>query len=188
MGAARRAGGETRTTPVRQRKAAWHRRRRKRGGLLAVGAHEPLDQVLDVARLGQATLGQLIGQFGLTQSFVRLAGLFLGLLGFFPLNAPGLAGLRLLGLFGFRGLLLGLSGFFPLDPLGFPGLRLLGLSSASSACSRLACSAFLSALLLGCLLGVLGLLDGQVGHDVSLVLHDAADLVGPARGRNRTGC
>src|SRR5664279_3158144 len=119
----------------------------KRGGLLAVGAHEPLDQVLDVARLGQATPGQLVGQFGLTQSFVRLAGLFLGLLGFFPLNAPGLAGLGLLGLFGFLGLL---------------ALGLLGLIG----------------LLLGGLLGVLGLPDGQVGHDLGLVLHDAADLLG----------
>jgi hypothetical protein len=34
-------------------------------GLLAVGAHEPLDEVLDVARLGQAPPGKLLGQFDL---------------------------------------------------------------------------------------------------------------------------
>ena len=61
----------------------------ERYGLLAVGGHEPLDEVHDVARLGLATLGQLVGQFGLRQPVVGLAGLLLGLLGFFPLDALG---------------------------------------------------------------------------------------------------
>src|SRR4051812_3332977 len=69
-------------------------------GLLAVGADEPLDEVVDVACLRQATLGQLVGQFGLGQPFVRLAGLLLGLAGFFALDALGFPGLGLLGFFG----------------------------------------------------------------------------------------
>ena len=56
-----------------------HRRRQEAlEELLAVGADQSLDEVLDVARLRQATLGQLVGQFGLGQSLVRLAGLLLG--------------------------------------------------------------------------------------------------------------
>src|SRR6476660_8082439 len=133
----------------------------KRWELLAVGAHEALDEVLDVARLGQAPAGKLIRQLGLGQTLVGFAGLQLGLLGFFPLDALGFAGLGLFGLFGFVGFLLSLLGFFPLDALGFAGLGLLGLV----------------VLLLGGLLGLLRLLHGQVRDLIGLVLHDASELL-----------
>src|SRR6476661_7118921 len=78
--------------------------------LLAVGADETLDEVPDVAGLGQ--------------TLVCLAGLLLGLLGFLALDSLGLPGFGLLSRFGFLRLLLNLLGFLALDALGLAGLRL----------------------------------------------------------------
>src|SRR6478735_9078701 len=74
--------------------------------LLAVGAHEALDELLDVARLRQATLGQLVGKLGLCQLLVRLASLGLGFLGGGALGLTGETLLLLLCLLGQLGLLL----------------------------------------------------------------------------------
>src|SRR6478735_8627970 len=94
--------------------------------LLAVGADETLDEVPDVAGLGQPALGQLIRQLCLGQTLVCLAGLLLGLLGFLALDALGLAGLRLFSRFDFLDLLarslLDLVGLFLRCLLGLLGL------------------------------------------------------------------
>ncbi len=49
--------------------------------LLAIGTDEALDELLDVAGLGQATRGELVGQFSLGQTRIGFPGLlFLGIL------------------------------------------------------------------------------------------------------------
>src|SRR3954468_9985219 len=59
-------------------------------GLLAVlrgvVLHEPLDELIDGAGLGQAALAGLVGQLVLGQARVALAGLVVGLLGLLALD------------------------------------------------------------------------------------------------------
>ena len=76
-------------------------------GLLAVCLDQALHEFVDVARLGQVALVQLIAQLGLGQALVALAGLVVGVPGLLALGLAGLAGQLLLRLLGLLGLQLG---------------------------------------------------------------------------------
>jgi hypothetical protein len=56
------------------------------GGLLAACLDQPLDELVDVARLGQVPLGELVAQLGLGQALLALAGLVMGLPGLLALG------------------------------------------------------------------------------------------------------
>src|ERR1700733_15627644 len=85
----------------------------EKGRLLAVvRLDEPLDELVDVARLGQATLGQQVAELGLGQALVALAGHRLSLPRLLTLDLGGLTGkfmrrplgVLVRGLFGLGGL------------------------------------------------------------------------------------
>jgi hypothetical protein len=75
--------------------------------LLAVGADQPVDELIDGAGLGQTTLGQLIGQLDLGQPLVPFPGLLPLLPGGGPLGPLGLEFLFPGGFLRAGGLLLG---------------------------------------------------------------------------------
>src|SRR5690348_4647414 len=70
------------------------------GLLLAVCLDQALDELVDVARLGQLPFGQLVAQLGLGEAFVALAGLVVSLPGLPALGEAGLACPLPLGLLG----------------------------------------------------------------------------------------
>jgi hypothetical protein len=86
-------GGETASRRRRAAAAARHRRphgRGRPGGLLAVVLDEALEELVDVARLGQVPRGELVAQAGCGQALVALAGLVMGLPGLLVLGLSGL--------------------------------------------------------------------------------------------------
>jgi len=70
------------------------------GFLLAVCLDQALDELLDVARLGQLPFGQLVAQLGLGEALVSLASLVMSLPGLAALGEAGLARPLLLGQLG----------------------------------------------------------------------------------------
>ena len=68
------------------------------GLLLAVCVDQALDELVDVARLGQLPFGQLVAQLGLGEALVALAGLVMSLPGLPALGEAGLACPLLVGL------------------------------------------------------------------------------------------
>src|SRR5205823_6245519 len=104
------------------------------GALPAVCLDETLDELIDVARLGQIPLGQQVAQLGLGQAVVAAAG---------PLVSP--PGLRALGLAGLACPLL---------------LSLLGLLAGLACPLLLSLLGLLAGLACPLLLSLLGLLAG----------------------------
>src|SRR6266487_3685878 len=139
------------------------------GALLAVCLDEALDELVDVARLGQVPLGQQVAQLGLGQAFVARAGPCVSLPGVLALGLAGLACQLLLGLVGLRGLLAG-------GPLGL--LSLLALGLAGLACQLLFGLLGLRGLLAGGPLGVLSLLARDVTGGLGLFPHDVTGRFG----------
>src|SRR5450631_1740744 len=105
-----------------QRLLRRHRRPHRRGrpgGLLAVSLDQALEELVDVAGLGQVARGELVAQLGLGLALVALAGLVMGLPGLLALGLAGLSCAFLPGLLGLFGLLadglLGLGGLLVHD-------------------------------------------------------------------------